>query len=211
MSDDGIVCQLCGVEAPTRHVEFHQNIGALVMRFSRSVKGQLCKNCVHSQFWQKTGITLGIGWLGTISLILAPVFVLMNTVQYLRAIGMPPTPKGALPPRLDATATERLGPVTEELFERLNRGEALAPVALDLGPRVGVTPGQVVMYLRAIAAAQRAAAAPARTYGFPVGMATPPPLPVQSLAALPVAPAVAMPLPPLAAPAAAQEPAPAAV
>jgi hypothetical protein len=43
-------CQSCGVEAPTKYVEFYQNIGALFMRFSKSIKGILCKNCINHCF-----------------------------------------------------------------------------------------------------------------------------------------------------------------
>src|SRR3954470_19114902 len=37
-------CQRCGADAPVKFVEFHQNIGALVIRFHSSVKGELCKS-----------------------------------------------------------------------------------------------------------------------------------------------------------------------
>ena len=82
-------CQVCGADAPVKYVEFHQNIGALVMRFHKSIKGNLCKSCIHSKFWPMTMTTLGIGWLGTISIILAPIFVINNTVRYLGCLTMP--------------------------------------------------------------------------------------------------------------------------
>ena len=49
-SDPGPLCQACGVEAPTKYVEFHQNVGALVMRFHKSYKGHMCKSCIHKYF-----------------------------------------------------------------------------------------------------------------------------------------------------------------
>ena len=82
-------CQVCGANAPVKYVEFHQNVGALVVRFHRSVKGNLCKSCIHSKYWSMTGTTLAVGWLGTISLVLAPVFVVSNTVRYIGCLGMP--------------------------------------------------------------------------------------------------------------------------
>ena len=82
-------CQACGKQAPTRYVEFHQNIGALVMRFRRSIKGELCKGCIHSNFWSMTMTTLCIGWLGTISIIIAPFMVINNIVRYASCIGLP--------------------------------------------------------------------------------------------------------------------------
>lgn len=39
-----MICQSCGVEAPTKYVAFYQNIGALVMRFTRSAEGRMCKS-----------------------------------------------------------------------------------------------------------------------------------------------------------------------
>jgi hypothetical protein len=36
-----MICQHCGVEAETKYVSFHQNIGALVVRFSKSIEGRL--------------------------------------------------------------------------------------------------------------------------------------------------------------------------
>ena len=63
----GILCQGCGVEAPTRYAEFHQNIGALVIRFGKSYKGQLCKQCMHKYFWQASLTTLFLGPWGVVS------------------------------------------------------------------------------------------------------------------------------------------------
>ncbi|HZK83022.1 MAG TPA: hypothetical protein VFC46_18200 [Humisphaera sp.] len=102
METESILCQSCGLEAPTKFVEFNQNIGMLLARQRSFIKGNLCKNCVHSHFWKKTLVTLGIGWLGTISLILAPVFIIMNVVHYLASLGMPTVPPGAIKPFLTA-------------------------------------------------------------------------------------------------------------
>src|SRR5882762_8479068 len=84
----GIICQACGIEAPVKYVEFRQNIGALVVRFSKEVKGNLCKSCIHSHFWSMSLINLSIGWLGYISIILAPVFTIINIVQYRARWGL---------------------------------------------------------------------------------------------------------------------------
>jgi hypothetical protein len=81
-------CQTCGTEAPTRYVEFHQNIGALVMRFHKSIKGNMCKSCINSYFWRFTLTTLAVGWLGVISLVLAPIFVINNVVRYLSCLSL---------------------------------------------------------------------------------------------------------------------------
>jgi hypothetical protein len=87
-------CQVCGVSAPTKHVEFHQNVGMLVMRTHRTVRGNLSKGCIHEKFWKMTGITVAVGWLGTISFILAPIFVVNNIVRYLSCLSLPSSHAG---------------------------------------------------------------------------------------------------------------------
>ena len=150
-----MICQGCGVKAPTRHVEFHQNIGALVMRFSRSVRGQLCKSCVNRHFWKMTGTTLVLGWWGMISLVVTPIFLVNNVVRYLRCLGMPPVPPGATAPVLSAEAVAKIQPHVQDLVARLKAGEPLATAAAVVAARTSVTPGQVVLFTRAVAEGSR--------------------------------------------------------
>jgi hypothetical protein len=82
-------CQSCGREAPTKYVEFYQNIGVLVARFQRGVRGQLCKSCIHKHFWTLTGLTLITGWWGIISFIMNWFFLFNNIGRYLACLGMP--------------------------------------------------------------------------------------------------------------------------
>ena len=96
-----MVCQDCGLEAATKHVAFHQNIGALVVRFPKSVEGELCKACINKHFWKMTGTTFFLGWWGMISLIVTPIFLLNNVGRYLFCLGMPPCTSGRSPPHLD--------------------------------------------------------------------------------------------------------------
>ena len=172
----GIICQACGVEAPVKYVEFRQNIGALVMRFSKEVKGNLCKSCIHSHFWSMTLINLSIGWLGTISIVLAPVFSIINIVQYLSALGLEKVPPGARAPVLTPDAIGKLNPFAQELINRLENNEDLGDVARDVATRANVTPGQVVKFVFELAARLRAqgqvpmAPRPQSTGGFPVVM-----------------------------------------
>lgn len=81
-------CQVCGADAPTKQVEFHQNVGALVRRFERSIKGRLCRKCINEFFWKYTLTTLAVGWLGTISFFVAPIYILMNIFNYLGSLGL---------------------------------------------------------------------------------------------------------------------------
>ncbi len=148
-----MLCQKCGVEAATKRVAFYQNIGALVMRFHSSVQGELCKRCIHKTFWTMTLVNCTVGWWGVISFIVTPFFVVNNVARYAMCVKLPPTPKDARPPALDTRAVERLQGVTERLVERLNRGEPLDKVLADTASIAGVTPGQVMLYLRALSAA----------------------------------------------------------
>lgn len=89
ITGNGSYCQACGVHGPTRYVEFYQNIGAAVMRFHKSVKGRLCRECIERFFWPFTGKTLLFGWLGIISAIIYPFILLNNLFRYLGALGLP--------------------------------------------------------------------------------------------------------------------------
>jgi hypothetical protein len=81
-------CQVCGKEAPTHYVEFYQNIGALILRFGKSIRGNLCKSCINKYFWEFTLVCLFLGWWGVISFILNWFFLGNNIVRYLGTLGM---------------------------------------------------------------------------------------------------------------------------
>jgi hypothetical protein len=150
-----MICQDCGIEAPTKYVAFYQNIGALVVRFSKSIEGNLCKSCIHKYFWEFTGTNLVLGWWGMISLILNPFFILNNTGRYIFCLGMKPVPEGATKPKLTEEAIAQLQPHAAEIFERLGNKEPLDQVAEYYSVRYGVTPGQVVLFVIAVAEAAK--------------------------------------------------------
>jgi hypothetical protein len=77
------LCESCLRAAPTKQVEFYQNIGALVMRFHKTLKGNLCRQCIDKYFWEYTLYTLFLGWWGVISFIVTPIFLVNNVVRYL--------------------------------------------------------------------------------------------------------------------------------
>ena len=99
-------CQSCGLEAPTKNVTLHQNIGMLVMRRSQTIKGSLCKPCIDSYFWRFTLVNATLGWWGLISLIMTPIFIANNVFQFIgsRSLGEVYTgagmPSGAVQPLL---------------------------------------------------------------------------------------------------------------
>lgn len=150
-----MICQACGVEAPTKFVSFHQNIGALVVRFSKSVEGRLCKRCVHKYFWSLTGTTFFLGWWGTISFLVTPFFLLNNVVRYTTCLTMPRVPEGAAPAVLTDDAVERIRPHARRLFDGLNDGRKLEEVADEIAELSGASPAQVVLFVRAVVQAQQ--------------------------------------------------------
>ena len=145
-----MICQICGIEAPTTHIELHQNIGALVMRFHRTIKGNLCKTCIDRHFREYTLITLLLGWWGIISFFMTPVILVANISNYIKARNVAPVPPGAAVPQLTEQAVQRLQPLTNDIIARLNAGQQLDQVAQEVGIRAGVTPGQVLLYVRAL-------------------------------------------------------------
>lgn len=148
-----MICQSCGIEADTRNVEFHRNIGAVVLRFHKKIKGEMCKTCVNKYFWEFTAVNVTVGWLGIISLVLAPIFTINNIVRYVPCLSMKPVPAGAKRPVLDDLAIGMLRPQTDAIVRRIKAGESFDKIAADVAYTTGVTPGQVILYLRALLAA----------------------------------------------------------
>lgn len=97
-------CQGCGsTTAPTKHVSFSQNVGALVLRFSRTVSGNLCRSCIDRNFWRMTLITLFFGWWGILSFFTTLFILPSNVATYLGALSLPRT-AGAIGPGQPAQA-----------------------------------------------------------------------------------------------------------
>ena len=85
-------CQGCGSFAPTKYVTFRQNIGALFLRFRRTIKARLCRNCINRHFATTTLVTGLVGWFGLISLFLTPFILIGNVVAYLTSLSLRPNP-----------------------------------------------------------------------------------------------------------------------
>jgi len=87
LKEEGIssneICEVCLKKARVKYVEFYENRGALFMRYHREIKGKLCKNCINKYFWKFTLTTIAIGWLGTISFIITPFYILNNIGRYV--------------------------------------------------------------------------------------------------------------------------------
>ena len=78
-------CQVCRGPGPVAYASFHQNIGALVIRFGKRIEGNMCSSCLSNNFWSYTLITVAVGWLGFISIVVAPIYVILNVFAYIRA------------------------------------------------------------------------------------------------------------------------------
>jgi hypothetical protein len=153
-----MICQSCGVEAPTRKVLFVQHIGAVVMFFHKRIGGLFCRNCVNKYFSQYFLTTLALGWWGVISVFATPIVLIIDIVNYFRAWSLEPVPAGAAVPILTDEAIRRINPVGGELVRRLKAGEKLEQVAPDIAARARVTPGQVVRWVEALVAQSKKAA-----------------------------------------------------
>ena len=79
-------CQLCGSMRQTSPVEFTRNIGMIVVRQTRKVNANMCKSCVHKNYWDFQAKNLLLGPWGTISLIVTPIYLVTNTVSYVSAL-----------------------------------------------------------------------------------------------------------------------------
>jgi len=145
-----MICQSCGIEAPTRKVFFVQHIGAVIMFFHKRIGGLFCRNCVNKYFSEFFFKTLFLGWWGVISVFATPVVLIIDIVNYFRAWNLAPVPAGAVAPQLTDAVVMRLQPHTPELIERFNKGESLEKTASDIGAKAAATPGQVVRYLQAL-------------------------------------------------------------
>jgi len=76
------LCASCGLQVPTKWVEYQQNIGMIVTRRKARVAGFLCRRCNRAYFKSYTLTTLFLGWWGVVSLIVSPVLIVSNLIQF---------------------------------------------------------------------------------------------------------------------------------
>lgn len=94
----GDLCQRCHGPGPTRWVSMQQNIGAIVLRFRSGTRGRLCRECVESEFWSRSLVTLFLGWWGMISFFTTPLVLALNCIMFLRVAGLPSSSTGRAKP-----------------------------------------------------------------------------------------------------------------
>lgn len=143
------VCQACGVEADTREVTLHCNIGALVVRFPSYIRGRLCKWCIRDHFWRYTGTTAIAGWWGVVSCVVTPVIIVNNVIQYVRTFGMEAATEDATAPQLTQEAIDRIRPHADQALAGWNSGDDILALIRNVADTASATPGQVLLFLRA--------------------------------------------------------------
>lgn len=83
---DVMRCQRCGNMRPTAHVSFHRNVGMLLIRRTYKIEGNLCKSCIRKHFGEFMLKNLLLGWWGTISMIITPIYAVQNVASYFSAM-----------------------------------------------------------------------------------------------------------------------------
>jgi len=81
-------CDICGMPTETKYVEFHENIGFIIFRTHRAIKGNLCRDCIDYSFWNLTGRTMLFGWWGVISFFSTILILINNIFRYIFSRGM---------------------------------------------------------------------------------------------------------------------------
>ncbi len=118
-------CERCGAHAPCMRVTLFQNVGVVVIRFTQTVSGMLCKRCIDECFLRMSAISFFFGWWGVISFVFTAVTLPLNVVTWLRALSLPAGPA------IDAAA-DPFAP-TAEAPTRSSGTDVLAIVSLGLG------------------------------------------------------------------------------
>jgi hypothetical protein len=100
-------CSRCAAPGPLWDVTYHRNIGVIAAHFRRTLRAQACKKCVHKEYWKHFAVLATVGWTSYYSIVIGPVFLVLNTVNYVKALTSKPT---ALPPQHDGPAPQLLPP-----------------------------------------------------------------------------------------------------
>ena|ERR1700676_379426 len=79
-------CQLCGNMRMTKFVAFYRNVGMLFRRQTYTIMGNLCKTCVHKQFWKFEALDVVLGPWGMLSAVVAPIYFVQNIFNYVVAL-----------------------------------------------------------------------------------------------------------------------------
>lgn len=144
------ICENCGIESCTKYVKFYQNIGMIIEREEKIIEGNFCKSCIHKYFWKFSLITLFLGWWGILSFFATIAFLINNIVRYVMCLGMESVPLGVQVPQLTKKDIQKLHPMAKYILQHLYSGEDLETIIRSVSLEVGVTSGQVLLYIRVL-------------------------------------------------------------
>ncbi len=82
-------CQGCGRPGPVLEASLHQNTGMLFARRHTRADGTFCRSCGVTTALKMNLHNLVLGWWGTISMIVTPLFFLNNLYYGLAAASLP--------------------------------------------------------------------------------------------------------------------------
>jgi hypothetical protein len=71
--------------APTWNVTYRKNIGIIATHIRETTPMQVCRRCLHKEYWKRFLVLVTIGWTSYYSIVIGPVMLVLNTVQYARA------------------------------------------------------------------------------------------------------------------------------
>ena len=145
-----MICQQCGVDAPTQSVVFHEHIGAYVFSIHKRVQGRWCKTCIWCAFKRMTGKTALLGWWAFPSFIMTPGYLFINIWSICRTRKLESVPDEARVPYLSNGLLRRLNPHADFLIARLRSGEDYDACLLSMAETAGTTPGEVAIFVHAV-------------------------------------------------------------
>jgi hypothetical protein len=79
-------CQNCGEIRNTQHSVFKANASFFFTRRYREIDGHFCIGCTTKQFFGYEVATLCLTWFGIIGMVLGPVYLFHNIVEYVEAL-----------------------------------------------------------------------------------------------------------------------------
>lgn len=81
-------CTFCG-SSPAVRVELHQASGRLIRWYHTKLEAPLCRDCGLAQFRAMQNHTMLAGWWGIISCFASVIFIITNTIAWVRLARLP--------------------------------------------------------------------------------------------------------------------------
>ena len=91
-----VSCRVCGC-VPAAETKFREHQGYLILMRFLSLPGPFCRDCGLATFRHMTSRTLALGWYSYLSLLIAPITLIINLVRRGKVANLPapqPNPYG---------------------------------------------------------------------------------------------------------------------